>query len=105
MEQSHLMPLHGRTITFSFDQFSAHVQLRADNTLSLEIVEGENTGFTDEVPYQAHAVRDDVVVLSWQEHIGTSVTHVIDLAAGRTYATVAPARGGFLRLLGTAQPG
>lgn len=104
MEQPRLTQLHGRAITFNFDEFSAHVELRAENTLSLEIVDGDNKGFTDDVPYEAHAVRDDVVVLSWQEHIGTGVTHVIDLAAGRTYATVVPASGGFLRLLGIAQP-
>ncbi|ETR75085.1 adenylate cyclase [Afipia sp. P52-10] len=45
-------------------------------------------------------MRQDVAVLSWRETIGTTVTHVIDLAASRTYATVTPAKGGFLRLEG-----
>jgi hypothetical protein len=48
-------------------------------------------------------VRDDVAVLSFQEHIGTTVTHVIDFAASRAYTTVAPASGGFLRLMGRVQ--
>lgn len=93
------------TLLFTFDDFTARVAFRSDHTLSLEIVDGESAGFTDEVCYQEHAVRDDVVVLSWQEHVGSAVTHVIDLAAARTYATVAPASGGFLRLHGTVRAG
>lgn len=91
----------GRTLTFSFDQFTARVSLRADNTLSVEIANGENNGFIDEARYEVHAMRDDITVLSWEESIGTTVTHVIDLSARRTYATVAPASGGFFRLVGT----
>jgi hypothetical protein len=101
VDKDTLAQLLGRTLTFSFDQFTARVSLRADNTLSVEIVEGENNGFTDEARYEVHAVREDVTVLSWQENIGTTVTHVIDLSARRTYATIAPASGGFFRLIGT----
>ena len=95
--------LPGRALMFTFDAFTARVTFGADRTLSLEVIEGENNGFTDDVRYEVHAVRDDVVVLSWQEHIGSTVTHVLDLAAGRDYATVAPASGGFLRLTGTVR--
>lgn len=101
MEKGSHAQLSGRTLTFTFNQFTARVSLRAGGTLSVEIVDGENKGFTDEASYETQAVRDDIVVLSWQENIGTTVTHVIDLVAGRTYATVAPASGGFLRLEGT----
>ncbi len=93
--------LVGRTLTFTFDQFTAQVFLQTDDMLSVKIVAGDNTGFSDDARYEVHAVRQDIVVLSWQENIGTTVTHVIDLAAWRTYATVAPASGGFLRLVGT----
>jgi hypothetical protein len=40
----------------------------------------------DTVGYQVIRVREDIVVMSWQEHIGTYVT---------------PEKGGFLQLSGT----
>jgi len=46
----------------------------------------ENAGFMDTVGYQVIRVREDIVVMSWQEHIGTYVT---------------PEKGGFLQLSGT----
>jgi len=93
----------GRTLIFTFDAFTARVTFRGGRTLSLEIIDGENKGFADDVHYELHAVRDDVLVLSWQEHIGSTVTHVLDLEAGRSYATVAPAGSGFVRLMATVR--
>jgi large conductance mechanosensitive channel protein len=61
---------------------------------------GDGVGFSDTVDYEAVAVRDDVVVLSWQEHIGSTVVHVLDLGSSRAYTAVTPAKGGFLRLTG-----
>jgi hypothetical protein len=43
---------------------------------------------------------DDLIVLSWQEHIGSTVVHVLDLSASRAYTAVTPAKGGFMRLTG-----
>jgi hypothetical protein len=66
----------------------------------VEIVAGDNVGFSDTVEYEAVAVRDGVVILSWQEHIGSTVVHVLDLASSQAYTAVTPAKGGFMRLTG-----
>ena len=50
--------------------------------------------------YQTVAVRDDLVILSCQEHIGSTIVHVLDLSAGKAQTTLTPAKGGFLRLTG-----
>jgi hypothetical protein len=52
------------------------------------------------VDYEAVPVRAEVVALSWQEHIGSTIVHILDLATGETLTFVTPARGGFLRLSG-----
>jgi len=91
----------GTILDFEFAPFTARVTFEPDQQLRLEIVAGDNKGFSDLVAYEASAIRDDVVVLSWREQIGTTVVHVLDFRARRTYALVTPARGGFLRLHGT----
>jgi hypothetical protein len=58
------------------------------------------TLFSDSVEYQAVAVRGDVVILSWQEDIGSTIVHVLDLASGEAYIAVTPAKGAFMRLTG-----
>jgi len=75
-----------------------HCSLRAP--ADGEIIAGDGTGFSDTVEYEAVAVRDDLVVLSWQEHIGSTVVHVLDLSSARAYTAVTPAKGGFMRLTG-----
>jgi hypothetical protein len=66
----------------------------------VEIVASDNIGFTDTVEYESVAVRDGLVVLSWREHIGSTIVHVLDLVSGRAYTAVTPANGGFMRLTG-----
>ena len=68
--------------------------------MTVEIVAGDNAGFSDTVEYEARAVRDGVVILSWQEHIGSTIVHVLDLLVNRAHTFVTPARGGFMRLDG-----
>jgi hypothetical protein len=46
-------------------------------------------------------VREDIVVMSWQEHIGSTIVHVLDFANDRTHTYVTPEKGGFLQLSGT----
>jgi hypothetical protein len=69
--------------------------------LTVNVVEGENAGFRDTVGYQAIMVREDIVILSWQEHIGSTIVHVLDFANDRTRTYVTPEKGGFLQLSGT----
>jgi large conductance mechanosensitive channel protein len=35
-----------------------------------------------------------------QEHIGSTIVHVLDLSSSRAYTAVTPAKGGFMRLTG-----
>src|SRR5262245_44582905 len=90
----------GRSLDFEFIEFTARVSFQPDQQLKLEIVAGTNQGFNDLVAYEVREIRDEVIVLSWREEIGTTVVHVLDLRSRRTYALVTPAQGGFLRLEG-----
>ena len=72
----------------------------ADSELWIAFVR-ENAGFMDTVGYQVIRVREDIVVMSWQEHIGSAIVHVLDFANDRTHTYVTPEQGGFLQLSGT----
>ena len=50
--------------------------------------------------YQASAVRDDLIVLSWQVHIGSTIVNVLDLGSSTAYTAITPATGEFTRLTG-----
>lgn len=41
------------------------------------------------------------MVLSWQEHIGSTIVHVLDFAQDHTLTYVTPEKGGFVQLAGT----
>jgi hypothetical protein len=90
----------GLVIEIDFPTFTPRITLRSGRELAVEIVAGENSGFADTVDYEAITVRDDLVLLSWQEHIGTTVVHLLDLAARQAYTVVTPARGPLMRLTG-----
>jgi hypothetical protein len=68
--------------------------------LTVHIVSGDNAGFSDTVEYEAVDVRDGLVMPSWQERIGSTIVHILDLTAGMAYTAVTPARGPFMRLSG-----
>jgi len=90
----------GQVLQISFPTFTPRITIRSDRELTVEIVAGDNSGFFDTVEYEAVEVRDGLVVLSWQEHIGSTIVHVLDLNASETYTAVTPAKGGFMRLTG-----
>ena len=97
-------PLVGLVLTISFGNFTPQITVHSERELTVEIVAGEGSvGFSDTVEYQAVTVRDDLVVLSWQEHIGSTVVHVLDLSSSRAYTAVTPAKGGFMRLTGRVE--
>jgi hypothetical protein len=93
----------GQVFEISFATFTARITIRSERELTVEIVAGDNVGFSDTVDYEAVAVRDDIVILSWREHIGTTVVHVLDLASLQGYTAVAPANEGLMRLAGRIQ--
>jgi hypothetical protein len=64
---------------------------------------GAYLGFTDTVEYEAVAVRQDLIIISWREHNESNestIVHALDLSAGITYAAITPATGEFQRLTG-----
>jgi hypothetical protein len=90
----------GRVLEIEFPTFTPRITIRSARALTVEIIAGDNAGFSDTVAYEAVAVRDDVVMLSWQEHIGSTIVHVLDFASGQAHTAVTPAKGGFMRLTG-----
>ena len=90
----------GQVIEISFPTFTPRITIHSERELTVEIIAGDNIGFSDTVEYEAVAVRDDLVILSWQEHIGSTIVHVLDLGSCNAYTAVTPAKGGFMRLTG-----
>jgi hypothetical protein len=94
-----LLPV-GQVLEISFPTFTPRITSRSDRELTVETVAGEGVSFSDRVEYQTIVVRDDIVILSWQEHIGSTIVHVLDLSACKAHTAVTPAKGGFMRLTG-----
>ena len=90
----------GHVLEISFPAFTPRITVHSARELTVEIIAGDGAGFSDTVEYEAVAVRDGLVMLSWQEHIGSTVVHLLDLASARAYTAVTPANGGFMRLTG-----
>ncbi len=96
-----LSPLRpGQVLEIEFPAFTPRITVHSERELTVEIVAGDNRGFSDTIPYEAVTVRKDLVMLSWQEHIGSTVVHVLDYGAREAYTAVTPAQGGFMRLNG-----
>jgi hypothetical protein len=101
MMGSQITPLRrGQVFEISFPTFTPQITIHSERELTVEIIAGDNMGFSDTVEYEAVAVRDDLVILSWQEHIGSTIVHVLDFISARAYTAVTPAKGGFMRLTG-----
>jgi hypothetical protein len=98
--QSTPPPLVGQVLKISFATFTPQITVHSERELTVEIIAGDSIGFSDTVEYQAVAVRDDLVVLSWQEHIGSTIVHVLDLSSSRAYTAITPSTGEFTRLTG-----
>jgi hypothetical protein len=90
----------GQVFEISFPTFTPRITVLSERELTVEIVAGDNIGFSDTVEYEAVAIRDGLLVLSWQEHIGSTIVHVLDLISREAYTVVTPAKGGFMRLTG-----
>ncbi|MBF5057642.1 hypothetical protein Y5W_02936 [Alcanivorax sp. 521-1] len=90
----------GLVLDIRFPRFTPRLTFLSERSLSLRILDGDNQGFTDTVDYEAVPLRDGLVMLSWQENIGTTVVHVLDFTADTAHTVVTPEKGGFLRLTG-----
>jgi hypothetical protein len=90
----------GQVLEIHFPTFTPRITIRSERELTVEITAGDNAGFSDTVDYEAVAVRADLVMLSWREHIGSTIVQVLDLESGQAYAAVTSAKGEFMRLTG-----
>ena len=101
MSSPAISPLRfGDVIEIKFPPFTPRITFHSERELTVEIVAGENIGFSDTVEYQAAAIREGLVFLSWQEHIGSTIVHVLDFISAQAYTAVTPAEGRFMRLTG-----
>jgi hypothetical protein len=90
----------GQVFEISFQPFTPRITVQSERQLTVEIVAGDNLGFSDTVKYEVVPVRDGLVMLSWREHIGSTIVHVLDFISGEAYTAVTPAKGEFMRLRG-----
>ena len=90
----------GQVLEIIFATFTPRITIRSERELTVEIIAGDKISFADTVEYEQVAVRDGLVILSWQEHIGSTIVHVLDFTSGKAYTAVTPAKGGFMRLTG-----
>jgi hypothetical protein len=65
-------------LEITFATFTPRITIRSARELTVEIIRGDGVGFSDVVEYEAVVVRDGLVILSWQEHIGSTIVHATD---------------------------
>jgi hypothetical protein len=75
----------GQVFEITFPTFTARITIRSERKLTVDIVAGDGVGFSDTVAYEAITNRDDLIFLTWQEHIGSTIVHVLDFAAGKAH--------------------
>jgi len=90
----------GQVLEIEFATFTPRITVRSERQLTVEIVAGDNVGFSDTVEYEAIALRHGLIVLSWREHIGSTIVHVLDFLSGKAYTAITPSRGAFMRVRG-----
>lgn len=90
----------GQVLEITFATFTPRITIRSERELTVEIITGDGVGFSDTVEDEAVVLRDGLVILSWQEHIGSTIVHLLDLTCRRAFAAVTPTKGGFMRLTG-----
>ena len=88
----------GQVLEITFPTFTPRITIRSERKLTVEIIVGDP--FSDTVEYEAVVVRDGLVILTWQEHIGSTIGHVLDFTSHKAHTAVTPAKGGFKRLMG-----
>jgi len=65
-------------LRIAFASFSDRIAFHDGRRLTVNVVDGENAGFSDTVDYEAIVVRKGIILLSWQEQIGSTIVHVLD---------------------------
>jgi hypothetical protein len=85
-------------LEITFPTFTPRITIRSERELTVEIIVGDP--FSGTVEYEAVVVREGLVILTWQEHIGSTIVHVLDFTSHKAYTAVTPAKGGLMRLMG-----
>ena len=83
----------GQVLEISFPTFTPRITVHSERELTVEIVAGDNVGFSDTVEYETVTVRDGLAILSWREHIGSTIVHVLDFVSSAAYPAVTSAKG------------
>jgi hypothetical protein len=78
----------GQVLEIRFPTFKSRITIHSERELTVKIVAGDNIGFSDTVEYEAVAVRDGLVMLSWREHLGSTIVHALDLNSRQAYTAV-----------------
>src|SRR4051794_32856542 len=91
----------GQVLEIGFPTFTPRITIHSERGLTVEVIAGDNVGFDDTVEYEAVAVRDQLVVLSWREQISSTIVHVLDLASGTADTAITSATGGVMREAGS----
>jgi hypothetical protein len=82
MTSNTISPLRvGQVLEIKFPTFIPRITIRSESELTVKILTGAHKGFSDTIGYQAAIVRDGLVMLSWQEHIGRRFPTVSPIAA------------------------
>jgi hypothetical protein len=61
----------GEILFVRFEAFAVRLTFGSGASLGIAVIAGENEGVEDTVAYKALAIGPDVIVLSWQETIGS----------------------------------
>jgi hypothetical protein len=90
----------GLVFEIGFPTFTPRISIHSARVLTVDIVDGDDVSFSDTVEYEAVPLREGLVMLSWQEHIGSTIVHVLDFNSAQAHTAVTPAEGDFTRLTG-----
>ena len=90
----------GQVLEIRFPAFTPRITIHSEHELTVEVVAGDNVGFSDTVDYEAVVLREGLIFVSWREHIGSTIASALDFLAGEAYTVVASANGEFMRLRG-----
>ena len=55
--------LVGQVLEIGFASFTPRITIHSERELTVEIIAGDNIGFTDTVEYEAVAIRDGLAIL------------------------------------------
>jgi MoaF-like len=89
----------GQVLEIPFPTFTPRITVLSERELTVQILR-VTTWVSPTLWIMRQSPFGSLVVLSWREHIGSTVVHVLDFVSGNAYTAVTPAKGEFMRLTG-----